>query len=34
MDIHDLIVDIVVNYMHNWIADVRNCIKDDWIMYP
>ena len=37
MDIHDLIVDvniIVVNYIHNWIADVRNCIKDDWIMDP
>ena len=23
---------IVVNYIHNWIADVRNCIKDYWIM--
>ena len=23
---------IVVNYMHNWIAGVRNCIKDNWIM--
>ena len=44
MDIHDLIVDvnnyimaisiIVVNYIHNWIADVRKCIKDDWIMDP
>ena len=43
MDIYDLIVIvnnyimafiIVVNYIHNWIADVRNCIKDDWIMDP
>ena len=25
---------IVVNYIHNWIADVCNCIKDDWIMDP
>ena len=42
MDIHDLIVD-VNNYImaihnccefHDWIADVRNCIKDVWIMDP
>ena len=39
MDIHDLIVD-VNNYImpihncYNWIADVRNCIKNDWIMDP
>ena len=25
---------IVVNHIHNWIADVRNCIKDDLIMDP